>query len=191
MGAEVELLDAVTFDEVMEHYLHDHPVNRVSEANSNRDGLQNLCRAQQLLGSWSRVRLNRSEVIGVVLPWHLSEGGGLELVPRSGLTVGQAAERIRSGGAEMTRVNPVCSAKIDWLRTAPFTAVFVSTRPVEHSDYADLLVREGLVHLDGLHRMIAWELCGRLPDDWRLEAFVAGEPSISPGPRTASRSASP
>jgi hypothetical protein len=187
----MELLHAVAFDKVMEHYLRNHPENRVHEANSNRDGAQNLRRAQQMLGSWSKVRLDRSEVLAVTLPWHLSEGGSRELVPRSGLTVGQAAERIRSGGAEIIRENPVCSAKLDWLRSAPLTAVFVSTRPVPHSDYADLLVRDGLVHLDGLHRMIAWELCGRLLGGARLEAFVAGELSISPDRHRASRSASP
>ncbi|MRH93579.1 hypothetical protein GFY24_40365 [Nocardia sp. SYP-A9097] len=179
----------ITFDEVLVRYRADHPVTRAHEGNSNQDGAENLLRAQKLSGTWSRVRLDRSEVLAVVLPWHLSEGGGQPLVPRTGLTVGQAAERIRSGGAEMARANPVCSAKLEWLSAAPMTPVYVSTRPVAHSDYADLAVDTGLIHVDGLHRMIAWELSGRL--DAGAEAYLAGALPVSPGPGTASHSASP
>lgn len=170
-------------------YRADHPITRLHEGNSNQDGAENLVRAQELSGTWTRVRLDRSEVLEVVLPWHLSEGGGQPLVPRSGLTVGQAAERIRSGGAEMALANPVCSAKLEWLGAAPMTPVYVSTHPVVHSDYADLELDTGLVHVDGLHRMIAWELGGRL--DAGAEAYLAGALTVSPGPGTASRSASP
>ncbi|MFB7663659.1 DUF6309 family protein [Kitasatospora sp. NPDC056138] len=171
----MEIVSSVAFAEVRETYLHNHPVETTHEANTNRDGEENLRRADDLLGCWSRVRLSRAEVLDVMLPWHLSEGGRLELVPRSGLTVGQAADRIRSGGAEWAEANPVCAAKLDLLRRSPLTPVYLSTLPVPHSDYADLLLGSGLVHLDGLHRMLAWEVARRLPRAARLEAFVAGD----------------
>lgn len=171
----MRVLCPVTFDQVRAVYLRDHPVDRLHEANSNRDGGRALEMADALLGAWFRVRLTRAEVLGVVLPWHLSEGGGRELVPRSGLTVGEAAQRVRAGGAELSRANPVCAAKLERFRHAALTPVYLSTLPVPHTDYADLRVRSGLIHLDGLHRMIAWELARRLSPD-RLEAFVAGSP---------------
>ena len=170
----------VAFDRVRAVYLRDHPADRPHAANSNRDGDQALAMAHALLGTWSRVRLTREEVLGVVLPWHLSEGGGVELVPRSGLTVGEAAERVRAGGAGMAEANPLCAEKLELFRRAPLTPVYLSTRPVPHSDYGDLRVRTGLIHLDGLHRMIAWELAGRLSPGEGVEAFVAGSPVPDP-----------
>ncbi|MDH6125000.1 DUF6309 family protein [Kitasatospora sp. GP82] len=171
----MKVVSSVTFAEVQEIYLGYHPVGQTHEANTNQDGEENLQRAEQLLGSWWGVRLSRAEVLDVMLPWHLSEGGKLELVPRAGLTVGQAAERVRSGGAEWAEANPVCAAKLELLKSSPLTPVYLSTLPVPHSDYSDLRLGSGLVHLDGLHRMIAWELARRLPHEERLEAFVAGD----------------
>ncbi|GAA2155914.1 hypothetical protein GCM10009760_56310 [Kitasatospora kazusensis] len=183
-GIDVEVVSSVTFAEVRRVYLRDHPADQAHEANTNQCGEENLQRAEDLLGSWWKVRLSRAEVLGIMLPWHLSEGGKLELVPRTGLTVGQAAARIRAGGAEWAEANPVCAAKLELLKWAPLTPVYLSTRPVPHSDYADLPPTDGLVHLDGLHRMLVWEVARRLPRSARLEAFVAGDPRTGPGPRT-------
>ncbi|MFF0415685.1 DUF6309 family protein [Kitasatospora sp. NPDC004745] len=181
----MEIVTAVAYPEVHDAYLRDHPVERAHEANSNPAGEENLERADRIPGGWWRVRLSRADVLGVVLPWHLSEGGERELVPRSGLTVGEAAERIRAGGADWSGANPVCAAKLRLLRWSPFTPVYLSTGPVDHTDYTDLLVREGLIHIDGLHRMLAWELAGRLPGRARLDGYLAGDPLlVAPEART-------
>ncbi|MFJ2863185.1 DUF6309 family protein [Kitasatospora sp. NPDC087314] len=186
----MEIVTAVAYAEVRDAYLRDHPVERTHEANSNQAGEENLERADRIPGGWWRVRLSRADVLGVVLPWHLSEGGARELVPRSGLTVAEAAERIRSDGPAWSAANPVCAAKLRLLRWAPFTPVYLGTGPVDHSDYTDLLVREGLIHIDGLHRMLAWELAGRLPDRPRLDGFLAGDPRlVGPGPARTVRAA--
>ncbi|SOB79767.1 DUF6309 family protein [Streptomyces sp. 1331.2] len=178
----MEIVTAVAYPEVHDAYLRDHPVERAHEANSNMYAEENLERADRIPGGWWRVRLSRADVLGVVLPWHISEGGALELVPRSGLTVSEAAERIRSAGTAWTAANPVCSAKLRLLRRAPFTPLFLSTAPVEHPDYGELTVRSGLIHLDGLHRMLAWELAGRLPERAVLDGYLVGDPRVAAGP---------
>ncbi|MGW2869013.1 DUF6309 family protein [Kitasatospora sp. NPDC001119] len=183
----MEIVTAVAYPEVHDAYLRDHPVDRAHEANSNMYGEENLDRADRIPGGWWRIRLSRTDVLGIVLPWHLSEGGELELVPRSGLTVGEAAERIRAGGAAWTAANPVCAAKLRLLRWAPLTPVFLSTAPVDHSDYGDLVLRSGLIHLDGLHRMLAWELAGRLPERELLDGYLVGDPGVAAGPARAGR----
>ncbi|MGW7585930.1 DUF6309 family protein [Kitasatospora sp. NPDC054768] len=183
----MEIVTAVAFPEVHDAYLRDHPVERAHEANSNMYGEENLERADRIPGGWWRIRLSRADVLGVVLPWHLSEGGELETVPRSGLTVAEAAERVRAGGAAWAVANPVCAAKLRLLRWAPFTLVFLSTAPVDHSDYGDLAVRSGLIHLDGLHRMLAWELAGRLPERALLDGYLVGDPGVVAGPARAGR----
>ncbi|MFE6054156.1 DUF6309 family protein [Kitasatospora sp. NPDC056446] len=185
----MEIVTAVAYAEVHDAYLRDHPIDRAHEANSNMYGEQNLERADGIPGGWWRVRLSRADVLGIMLPWHLSEGGELELVPRSGLTVGEAADRIRAAGAAWTAANPVCAAKLRLLRSAPFTPVYLSTAPVDHSDYGDLSVRAGLIHIDGLHRMLAWELAGRLPGRAALDGYLAGDPEAAATPARRAGSA--
>jgi hypothetical protein len=76
--------------------------------------------------------------------------------------------------------NPVCWEKIAHWRKDSSSPVFLCTAPVSHSDYQDLTDYEGhLIHLDGLHRLIAWGLYGKLePDEYekreRVIAYVAG-----------------
>ncbi|MGX2993845.1 DUF6309 family protein [Streptomyces sp. JNUCC 64] len=180
----MEIVTSVPFSEVQDAYGRDHPLERAHQANTNSDGKAALELADGMFGSWWRVRFSRADVLGVVLPWHLSEGGALELVPRSGLTVAEAAERIRSGGEVWTGANPVCAEKLVLLERAPFTPLYLSTRPIDHSDYSDLKVREGLIHIDGLHRMLAWELAGRLPDRAELDGYLVGDPPPPVATRT-------
>ncbi|MEV3869926.1 DUF6309 family protein [Streptomyces sp. NPDC049906] len=187
----MEIVTSVDFSDVRRAYARDHPLERTHEANTNADGVQALALADQDLHDWWHVRLSRADVLRVVLPWHLSEGGARELVPRSGLTVAQAAERIRDGGADWTADNPVCAHKLVLMERAPLTPIYLSTRAIAHSDYSDLKVREGLIHIDGLHRMLAWELAGRLADRPELDCFLAGDPQLPVGAEDAPHRARP
>ncbi|MER5768598.1 DUF6309 family protein [Streptomyces sp. NPDC001985] len=181
----MKVVSPVTFDEVRTSFHRDHPAEREHEANTNQDADDALVLADEVFARWSKVLLSRTEVLDVMLPWHLSEGGGCDLVPRSGLTVGQAVRRLRSREAEWTEACPVCAAKLARFRDSPFTSIYLSTHPVPHEDYAGLSPGDGLVHLDGLHRMVAWELAQRLPLDDELTAFVAGD--IAPHAPTGGR----
>ncbi|MFD5464247.1 DUF6309 family protein [Kitasatospora sp. NPDC127059] len=183
----MEIVTAVAHSEVHDAYLRDHPVERAHEANTNLYGEENLERAAVIPGGWWRIRLTRADVLGVVLPWHLSEGGDLELVPRTGLTVADAAERVRTGGVDWAAANPVCSAKLRLLRRAPFSALYLATAPVDHPDYAGLAVGHRLIHVDGLHRMLAWELAGRLTEQTELEGYLAGDPADLAAPDALAR----
>ena len=44
-----------------------------------------------------------------------------------------------------------------------------------HEHYAEIDVQGGLVHLDGLHRMVSWEFYGMLNDGAQVAAYVAGK----------------
>ncbi|MGW6121386.1 DUF6309 family protein [Nocardia sp. NPDC055165] len=160
---------------VLAIYRDEHCAHGAEEGVRFREGEDNLRRGDELSGTWTRVLLSRADLAAVTLPWHLSEGGERELVPRTGLTVEQAAARLRTERADLAAANPVCTGLITALTEAPFTTVFLSAAPAGHSDYADLRAEEGLFHLDGLHRMIAWELAGRLPEGDLIDGVVAGE----------------
>ncbi|KIF75396.1 hypothetical protein QR77_18815 [Streptomyces sp. 150FB] len=175
----MQIMGPVTFDEVLTAFRQDHPVAREHGNNTNQDAENVLFLADKLFTTWSKARLSRADFRDVMLPWHLSEGGGFELVPRTGRTVGQAADLVRSRTAELATANPVCMAKITQFGDSPFSSVYLSTSPVTHDHYADLPTGEGLVHLDGLHRLLAWELSGRLSLTEELSVYIAGD--LSPG----------
>lgn len=175
----MRIIGTVAFSYVRAVYRGDHPLDREHRANTNGDGERALEMADEMLGTWVRVLLTREEVLGITLPWHLSEGGGFALVPKTGTTVGEAAELVRSDPEAMKRENPVCAEKLDLFRRSPHSPIYLSTSPIPHPDYADLRVRSGLIHLDGLHRSVAWALSDRLAPGERTEAFVAGVPETS------------
>ncbi|MGV9269196.1 DUF6309 family protein [Kitasatospora sp. NPDC003701] len=177
----MRILDRLDFDSVLRLYRRDHPVDREHEDNSNSDGDAHLLTAEGMFGSWGRVLLDRTEVLDTVLPWHLGEGGELELVPTAGMTVGEAAARLRRIGAGYARLNPSCGRKLSRQAEAPFSPVFLSIPAIDSTDYQGLRQPDGLTHLDGLHRMIAWELYGRLGPGVQVEAYVAGLPVVAGG----------
>jgi hypothetical protein len=173
----MENLGPARFTDVLDAFRANHPADREHPANTNAESEAMLLAADWLFGCWFRVLLARDEVCSVLLPWHLSEGGDRELVPPAGLTVSEAADRVRVGGDVLQQANPVCAAKIDRFRQAPCSTVHLSVGPVNHPDYQRLSGRAALTHLDGLHRMIAWDLAGRLSAGQATEAFVAGDPT--------------
>ncbi|MFD7224852.1 DUF6309 family protein [Streptomyces sp. NPDC056730] len=177
----MRVIAAVPFASVLDTFVRAHPLDRAHEANTNDEAEEHIRNAELSLGSWRRVLLDRDDLLRVVLPWHLGEGGERELIPKSGLTVAEAVARLDAvagpdaAGGAYARTNPVCARKLDALAAAPFTPLFLSTRAVPGIDYAGLVVREGLIHLDGLHRALAWERAGRLTAGTRIEAFLAYE----------------
>ncbi|MEW2523624.1 DUF6309 family protein [Streptomyces sp. NPDC047071] len=171
----MHIIGPTTFDEVRARFHRDHPVGRAHEVNTNEDADSALRLADATFGTWSTIRLSRTDVRSVLLPWHLGCGGGRELVPRTGLTVGQAADLLRAHEAEFTAANPVCTGKIALFRGSAFSSIYLTTRPIPHDHYADLPTDDGLVHLDGLHRLLAWELAERLSTSEELTAYIAGD----------------
>ncbi|MFE4017181.1 DUF6309 family protein [Streptomyces sp. NPDC059101] len=169
----MRILETVTFDAVLRHFRAEHPVAREHDGNTNDEAEGHVRNAERLLGRWSRVLLGRQDVLDVMLPWHLGEGGDRELVPPTGMTVAEAAETLRSQQDAYARSNPVCWRKLLRQRTAPRTPLFLSARAVGGVDYEGLRVKEGVTHLDGLHRMIAWAAWHRLPEGEEIPAYVA------------------
>ncbi|WP_224277288.1 DUF6309 family protein [Streptomyces sp. LS1784] len=171
----MRVLEAVPFKAVMDHFAQQHPYDPQDSANSNDEAQGHIRNAQSTLqGRWHRVLLDGPEVLRVVLPWHLGEDGEVELIPRTGLTVADAARRLTRLHATYATTNPLCAAKLARQATASPLPLFLSTVPMPGPDYEHLTVRGGLIHLDGLHRMLAWATAGRLvPDRW-TPAYVAG-----------------
>jgi Family of unknown function (DUF6309) len=175
----MEILARVDVEEVVKKFRSEHSADTLHEANTNSDAEMRLMRAEALLGRWGKVVLNRSDVRSIILPWHVSEGGGIALVPQFGLTVAQAAAKLLPMTDRYAAESPVCWTKLLRACTAPLSAVFLSTKAIDVPDYEQLQTAEGLVHLDGLHRLVSWELNGLLTTSARVEAYIAGLPTTS------------
>lgn len=171
----MKTLMKVEFDEVLAQFRLEHDANREHEVNTNLDSEMSLVLANQLLHKWSKVLLGREDILRVILPWHLSCGGNIHLVPKSGLSVEQAAKKLASMKDSYAQESPVCWSKIVRMSRLKFQPLFLSTQAITHEDYAELDTKKGLIHLDGLHRMIGWELHGLLADNAQVEAYVAGD----------------
>jgi hypothetical protein len=170
----VRLRATLDFGQVLERFRAEHSVDKPHESNTNSDGEMHLLRADALLGRWAEVMIGREEIRSVVLPWHLSEGGAIPLVPPSGRSVADAVDELRPLAGRYAEESPVCWRKLERMRAAPWTPVYLSTEAIDATDYDELHVRHGLIHLDGLHRLVSWELHGLLTDETELVAYVAG-----------------
>ncbi|CAC5339788.1 MULTISPECIES: DUF6309 family protein [Planktothrix] len=177
----MKIVMKVEFDEVLAQFRSEHHADREHEANTNRQAEEILVCADVQLRQWSKVFLGRQDILRVTLPWHISEGGNIKLIPKSGLTVEQAVEKLSSMKDRYAKESPVCWNKIWRTDRTQFLPIFLSTKAITapyYAGYTELDITEGLVHLDGLHRMIAWELNGLLTDNAQVEAYVAGNLSF-------------
>lgn len=188
----MEVVGQVTFTEVLESYvqastgvrrplgaaLHGNGGFRRSAAirKNDRFGARNLILADRSAADWVLVRLKHQEVLGIVLPWH--EVGGIELVPPAGCTLAEALDRLGELERLYRKASPHFWETIEILERADLSPIFLSTSPIESEDYARI-TRTGLIHLDGLHRLLAWGRSGRL-DGVEIEAYVARVPSAPP-----------
>jgi hypothetical protein len=135
-------------------------------------------------GEWHLAELSRREVLRVLLVWHCDPEDGLELIPKEGMSVEEVTEHLRKIEDEYRKRNSDCYEKIKKFSKNNFSTLFLSIEPIKGygvQQYDDLQYRKGsLVHLDGLHRLIAWALAGRLGfldylfSKEKINAFIAG-----------------
>lgn len=175
----MKILKKVDFSEVLKDFDKEHPRDR----GSNDWAWQRLHDANQKFnGIWHKVRLSRKDVLNILLVWHKDKD--LELIPQTGLSVLEAGERFQTIKDEYREQNKDCYDKIMRFSQDVFSLVFLSAEPIKGfgvPEYEYLQYKSKyLVHLDGLHRLIAWEIAGRFGllkyylTREKLEAYVAG-----------------
>ena len=171
----MKILRKITFDEVVQQFRSEHPVESIYEENTNQDAEKHLQMANELFGEWKNVLLERKDILQIILPWHLGCKGKQTLVPKSGLTVEQTVNKLSEIKDSYSQDNPVCWHKIKRMRDAELTPLFLSSAAILHQDYSEIAIAGNLFHLDGLHRMVSWEFHGILNEDIQVEAYVAGK----------------
>ncbi len=179
-------IERVDFSDVLKRFDREHPINQ--ETNEwARDRLKNA--NERFGGEWYSVQLSRREVLsGIELVYHHDPGSGLVLIPEEGSTVSEAKDKFLKIRLDYSKKNSDCYEKIVKFGSRMFDYVFLCTAPLkgfgvtEHEklDHTE----ENLVHIDGLHRLVAWAVKGRL--GWfrynvfskKIYAFVAGDVNI-------------
>jgi hypothetical protein len=150
----LKTLARVSFDEVLKTFATNHSDPEVWAR-------ARLRTADSQRSEWTLVELGPQDVLAVWLPHHRhgpeEVGQGLEVVSPEGSTVADTIETLSAVGP-----NP-CVKRIDMLSSLAPTPVYLSADPIDHQDYAGLVRRKvtGLVHLDGLHRLVAWGRVGQ------------------------------
>jgi len=173
----MRFVQQVSFDEVLRQFRYYHGSDLDYAENTNDDTEKTLhLLEEQLGGVWNKVFLNEKDIRKVILPWHLSCGGDFELVPKTGLTVEKVVNHLSKNETAFSKASPVCIQKMERLKGAELTPLFLTTVAAKRVFY-QLLAPEnktGLIHIDGLHRMVAWVRSGRLKNGEEIETYIAG-----------------
>ena len=126
---------------------------------------------------WRDIELTGLEAGAILLPRHAGEpchGDRLTLVDDAGLTVAATALRFAGLEHDYRAANRSCWGRIDRARREPLSRIVVATAPLDHAEYRGLPRGAGLYHLDGLHRLIGWQLTGQLADTAIVRAHMVG-----------------
>lgn len=132
----------------------------------------------QFNGQWTATTLDAAKAKAVIVPAHSGEpcrGDRLELVGGGGTSVEAAARWLRTIQDQYATANPTCWRRIQEAAHGPFSTVVLTTEPLGSVEHATLSPRpDSLYHLDGLHRLLGWELASRLRGAISIPAIVAG-----------------
>lgn len=175
----IRIFQTVSFSEVLRVFKKEY-----IEYSGYRSDTHNYTRRilvnanKQFQGQWALVYLGKRQIGNIVLPWHLGEGGRVELVPKQGATLRKVLKKFDNLKfyQEYKKSNPICWRKIIYLKKQRPTPLFLTTVPLEKKlSYNDLIVQDNqLVHLDGLHRLLAWGLSNRIKGYGEIKAYIAG-----------------
>jgi hypothetical protein len=127
-------------------------------------------------GRWRMVDVPADALRQAVLGAHAGEpcrGDSMELVPAGGASVAATASRLRAARVDYEGHNPSCWGRMQQAAGEPFSLIVLAMRPmIELGHGAGAAGRFFVV--DGLHRLVAWELAGRLAQGGSIRACICG-----------------
>lgn len=176
----MKIIDKANFLTVLSVFDREHPTSEGTNSWA-RKMLENA--NHEFNGEWHQVQLSRKDILGILLVGHHDPMDGLVLIPEQGMSVRMVAKHWKDIKSIYQVKNKDCYAKITKFSEQPFSAIFLSVRPIKGYDvpeYENLEYKNNaLVHLDGLHRLVAWAIAGRFNRfryflGRKLNAFIAG-----------------
>ena len=169
----------VDFSEVMDNFEkeHGHYLD-----DTNHIGREYLKEADEEIvkknnGGWLFVNLSYATAMNVLLPKHCHDDG-FALVRMCGDTAKDALEVYKGWSEQIKRNNPLCSGSLAYHLANPNKKpIFLTVEPIDEPyDYSRLLnnpelTKGRLVHLDGLHRLVAMAINGN--QESTISAYIA------------------
>jgi hypothetical protein len=129
-------------------------------------------RIRCLRGSGLPSRRVRKSADGLPCAW--VSGRRADLVPAGGASVAETAARLRADLAGYQRYNPHCWGRIQRAVDEPSSLMVLSRQPMIEAGHGACATAAGPYVVDGLHRMVAWELAGRLDHAVSIRACICG-----------------
>lgn len=168
----------VPFSTVLEHFDREHDLSETREWARELINTVN----DFYSGEWHSAKLPNDLVrSNITLMYHHHPLEGEPLVPEIGATVAETSARFREIENSYHACNNKCCEHIKSLQASPFSHLILASNDgrfkIPDQYQQKLQQRPGtFLHIDGLHRMIAWDLAGRLSDsnDGSVEAYIAG-----------------
>jgi len=146
------LKENVSFDEVLAHYRQEH-----SGWEGYAIGLDYLNASnKRYQGKWTLVLLSSADIAGVMLPSH---NHPIEVIPPSGLSVSDAAQRLKSLPKDQMSN---CWKRICGINERDFSQMHLALE-IENSM---------LKHVDGVHRLLSYVYFQKGDT---VHAYVAGK----------------
>ena len=168
----------VDFSEVMDNFEQEHGSYRDDTNSISREYLNKADKeiVKKNDGGWLFVNLSYATAMKVLLPQHCHED--IALVSRCGDTAKDALKIYKRWSEQTKRNNPLCSGSLAYHLANPNKKpIFLTVEPIDEPyDYSRLLenpeLTEGrLVHLDGLHRLVAMAINGN--QESTISAYIA------------------
>lgn len=169
----------VDFKEVMgnfeqEHGNYEDGTNAISREYLNKADKEIVKKNN---GGWLFVNLSYATAMNVLLPKHCHDDG-FALVRMCGDTAMDALEVYKGWSEQIKRNNPLCSGSLAYHLANPNKKpIFLTVEPIDEPyDYSRLLnnpelTKGRLVHLDGLHRLVAMAINGN--QESTISAYIA------------------
>lgn len=168
----------VDFKEVMDNFEQEHGNYKDGTNSISRDYLNKADKeiVRKNDGGWLFVNLSYATAMKVLLPKHCHDD--VALVRRCGDTAKDALKVYEGWSEQIKRNNPLCSGSLAYHLANPNKKpIFLTVEPIDVPyDYYSLLknpeLTEGrLVHLDGLHRLVAMAINGNREST--ISAYIA------------------
>ncbi len=158
----------INFQEVLKTFLKEH------DPKVHHWPLHLLEQANKQVGSWIKAKLPMSVIYEVMLPVHYHKKKGVYLIPQRGMIAKDVYHRLKNL-PNYKDTNPECYSTINYFKKGEIGTIFLSSvTPAGRDSYSNNEVRSHLLHIDGLHRILA--LIGR-KENKLVDCIIAVKPS--------------
>ena len=159
----------VSIEKVLKTFYKEHRLER----GANKWAVRMLKETDKKFDFWIEAKLPKKILLNTLLPYHFH--GEMMLVPKKGATVKETFEKLKKHRENYRKKCSKCIKTIEFFKDKDIGHIYLSMgKPNNLYDYPKMKYhKEHLVHLDGLHRLLAILYHGRINKYSPIKCFVA------------------